>query len=88
MRCISIVRSLYFIIFSASFLINYYYYYYYYYYSRSVTHEKPPLPFGMYVCPHVSARLPLDNFYLKFGIGVFYENMSKNLNFVTKLDKI
>jgi len=45
MRCISIVRSLYFKIFSASFLITflspgiatsinrrYYYYYYYYYY--------------------------------------------------------
>jgi hypothetical protein len=40
MRCISIVRSLYFRIFSASFLITflfpeiatYYYYYYYYYY--------------------------------------------------------
>jgi hypothetical protein len=28
MRCISIVRSLYFRIFSASFLINCYYYYY------------------------------------------------------------
>ena len=44
MRCISIVRSLYFKIFSASFLIThycccyycyYYYYYYYYYYWRS-----------------------------------------------------
>ena len=32
MRCISIVRSLHFKIFSASFLITYYYYYYYYYY--------------------------------------------------------
>ena len=35
MRCISIVRSLYFRIFSASFLINYYYYYYYFYYYHS-----------------------------------------------------
>ena len=32
MRCISIVRSLYFRIFSASFLIKFLYYYYYYYY--------------------------------------------------------
>ena len=41
MCCICIVRSLYFRIFSASFLITYYYYYYYYYY-RSV--ESPCFP--------------------------------------------
>jgi hypothetical protein len=34
MCCISIVRSLYFGIFSASFLIIFLYYYYYYYYYR------------------------------------------------------
>jgi len=68
---------------------HYYYYYYYYYYgARSDTRENPPLPFGMYGCPHNSARLPLDNFYVKFDIGDFYENMSRRLNFITKLDKI
>jgi hypothetical protein len=40
-----------------------------------------------YVCSHVSARLPLDNFYVKFDIGDFYENISGKLNFITKLDK-
>ena len=38
MRCISVVRSLYFIIFSASSLITFIYYYYYYYdYSNPVS---------------------------------------------------
>jgi len=39
MCCISIVRSLYFTVFSVSlYYFYYYYYYYYYYYSFSILH--------------------------------------------------
>ena len=36
------------------------------------------MSFRPYFCPHVPARLPLDFFFVKFGIDDFYENMLRN----------
>ena len=60
MRCISIVRSLYFKIFSASFLTTflYYYYYYYYYYHHHHYYLQRPLSESLEYVSKYEAVLP------------------------------